>query len=296
MRSYSEYLNGIFPGMKVQKISINAGFTCPNRDGTIGTGGCIYCRNDSFSPSYCDSSKSICQQIAAGKNFFARKYPEMKYLVYFQSYTGTYGVDPSNLEKMWNEALAQKDVVGLVISTRPDSLTDKTLEIMTRINKEKRVLVEIGAETANDQTLQVINRNHSWHDVETTVGRISDKGLHCGLHLIAGLPGEDEETILETVRKAASLPIETLKIHQLQILKDTILAHKWVNDEIKIKSFSLQEYLDLCVKIYQIVPEHIVIERFLSQSPSEMVISPKWGLKNYEFMNKLANLLKEHNL
>ena len=292
MKSYSDYLSKIFPGIKVQKISIDAGFTCPNRDGTLSTGGCIYCRNDSFSPGYCNPSLSIKRQLEEGKRFFSRKYPDMKYLAYFQSYTGTYNKNAEELREMYLEALREDGVVGLIVATRPDCLPDATLRLLADINKNyKPVFIEIGAESSHDNTLKLINRNHSWEDVEKTVRKIAESGIHCGLHLILGLPGEDKDMIYETIRKTALLPIETLKLHQLQVLKDTPLFYMMKANELQIPEFSLNEYLELCAGIVKMIPENIVIERFLSQSPPEMVVSPSWGLKNYEFMTKLAKLL-----
>ena len=291
MKTYGEYLSEIFHGQKVQKISVDAGFTCPNRDGTRGSGGCIYCRNDSFSPSYCDSKESISNQISRGKAFFARKYPEMKFLAYFQSYTGTYLNDVSKLELLYREALKDDKVVGLVVATRPDSISDEALNLLADINCEKPVFIELGAETSNDTTLRLINRNHTWSDVIDATTRIGSKDLHCGIHLICGLPGEGEKEILQTVADTIKLPIETIKLHQLQVLLDTPLHNKMIAGEISVPNFTLEEYLQLCVKIVRMVPSHIVIERFLSQSPPEMVVSPSWGLKNYEFMAKLEHLL-----
>lgn len=291
MRTYGDYLAGIFPGVKVQKISVDAGFTCPNRDGTISTGGCSYCRNDSFSPSYCNPSETISLQIEKGKKFFSKKYSEMKFLAYFQKYTGTYSSDLSFLENLYREALKDNDVVGLVISTRPDCIPDSIINILAKINNEVPVFMEIGAESSFDSTLKLINRNHRWVDVEDAIKRLAQKGLRCGIHLIAGLPGENKEMILSTVEKACSLPIETLKLHQLQILKDTPLFWQWQKGEVEITNFSLDQYLNLCEEIIRIVPDNIIIERFLSQSPSELVVSPKWGLKNYQFMHKLAELI-----
>lgn len=292
MKSYSQYLESFFPGVKVQKISINAGFSCPNRDGTIGKGGCSYCRNDSFSPSYCDPSLSIAQQLEEGKNFFARKYPSMKYLAYFQSYTNTYSPDLNKLSQIYLTALNEEGIVGLVIGTRPDTLPDDTLELLSELNKLKPVFLEIGAETSFDETLVKINRHHSWNDVVDATERAMKRNLHCGLHLIAGLPGESCEMILTTVKKTVNLPIETLKLHQLQILHGTPLFEEWKSGTSEIKPFTLHDYLNLCREIVSIVPENIVIERFLAQSPPELVAAPKWGLKNYQFMNLLNNLLK----
>lgn len=293
MKTYGDYLAAIFPGIKVQKISIDAGFTCPNRDGSIGSGGCIYCRNDSFSPGYCNPGETVKEQLEKGKRFFRRKYPEMKYLAYFQRYTGTYGHSSEELKKIYEDAIEVDDIVGLVIGTRPDCLPGGIIEMLGELNREKPVFMEIGAESSHDETLSLINRNHCWEDVEISVRRLSGKGLRCGLHLIAGLPGENDEMVLETVKRTCELPIETLKLHQLQILKDTPLSKYWKEGKIKVKEYSLEEYLNLCKEIVRIVPERIIIERYLSQSPPEMVESPKWGLKNYEFMSKLAHYLKE---
>lgn len=287
MTTYADYLNHIFPGIKVQKISINAGFSCPNRDGTIGVGGCSYCRNDSFSPAYCMTTKSVAKQMEEGKNFFARKYPQMKYLAYFQSYTNTHGKDIEALRSIYEEALNCEDVVGLVIGTRPDTLPDPVIDLLDEINKKKPVFLEIGAETSNNHTLEIINRHHSWEDVESAVLRASAKGIRCGIHLIAGLPGEDNEQILTNVRKACALPIDTLKLHQLQILFDTPLYRQWKENLIDVRPFSLENYLSLCRQIVDIVPDNIIIERFLAQSPPDMVAAPKWGVKNYQFMHLL---------
>lgn len=291
MKTYSEYLSDIFPGIKVQKISVDAGFTCPNRDGTISYGGCIYCRNDSFSPSYCNSSESVTTQLENGKKFFSRKYPEMKFLAYFQSYTGTYNKEIEQLEKLYSEALKVKDIIGLVVATRPDCIPKEIINLLSNLNKEKPVFIELGVETSHDKTLRLINRNHTWNDVLNATERIGSNNLHCGIHLIAGLPGENREMILETIDKVVKLPIETIKLHQLQVLKETELLKRIQTGEMTVEDYTLEEYLQLCAEIIKRVPENIVIERFLSQSPPDMVISPSWGLKNYQFMSKLAKLL-----
>ena len=215
----------------------------------------------------------------------------MKVLAYFQSYTGTYNKEISELEYLYKSALSVEGVVGLVIATRPDCITDDVISLLERLNREHIVFVEFGAETSHDDTLRLINRNHTWEDLEVAVRKVASKGIHCGIHLIMGLPGENREMMLETVRKASALPIETLKLHQLQVLKNTILHDKLLKGEITVPDFSLEEYLDLCVEIIKLTPENIIIERFLSQSPPDLVVSPSWGLKNYQFMNKLSGLL-----
>lgn len=293
MLTYSEYLNNFYPGVKVQKISVNAGFSCPNRDGTIGTGGCSYCRNDSFSPAYCMTAAPVSRQLEEGKAFFSRKYPSMKYLAYFQSYTNTHGKHTDELRRLYEEALACEGIVGLVIGTRPDTLPDSVIELLGDLSKRSPVFLEIGAETSHDETLQRINRRHTWADVAEAVTRSAAAGLHCGLHLIAGLPGESRDMILRNVDEACRLPIETLKLHQLQILRDTPLCRQWESGEIDVEPFSLDDYLDLCAEIIERVPENIVIERFLAQSPPSLVVAPKWGLKNYQFADRLKSLISK---
>lgn len=288
---YNEYMQGIFPGIKVQKLSIDAGFTCPNRDGTIGRGGCIYCDNSSFTPRYCSSADSVREQIEKGKAFFCRKYPEMKYLVYFQSYTNTFGRDTSQLAALYEEAAATDGIVGIVIGTRPDCLPAALLDSLEEINRRIPVLVEIGAETSRDDTLRLINRNHTWTDVCNAVTALASRSIRTGLHLIAGLPGETSEDVLTTVGRACRLPIDSLKLHQLQVIRGTRLHRMWEAGEIEIRPYTLEEYMALCRRIVREVPRSICIERFLASSPPEMVVAPKWGLKNYQFTNLLMKQL-----
>ena len=290
-KDFGEYMGEVFPGMKVQKLSIDAGFTCPNRDGSIGRGGCIYCNNASFTPGYCSPHDSVEVQIGKGKDFFSRKYPEMKYLAYFQSYTNTFGRNADELMDMYRKASESEDVVGIIIGTRPDCLADDLLDVLADLNSRMPVIVEIGAETSFDETLRLINRNHTWAQVEDAVGRLHNRGMHVGLHLIAGLPGENGDDVIETVRKACRLPIDSIKMHQLQIVKGTPLLEKWKAGEIEVEPFTLEDYLELCVRIAEAVPRHICIERFLASSPPDMVVAPKWGLKNYQFTNLLMKRL-----
>lgn len=293
-KDFGDYMAEKFPGIKVQKISVNAGFSCPNRDGTIGRGGCIYCDNSSFTPGYCFSNESISSQLNAGKAFFARKYPKMKYLAYFQSFSNTFGRPVEELEQMYREAMNVEDVVGVIIGTRPDTLPQETVGMLGRLNKEMPVIVEIGAETSHDATLELINRGHSWRDVEDAVKRLHEAGISSGLHLIAGLPGETLEMTLETVRKAVALPIDSIKLHHLQILRNTRLAQLWESGKLSVEQFTVEKYIDLCIKIINLVPRNITIERFLASSPPDKVLSPHWGLKNYEFTNLLKNKLKDN--
>lgn len=281
---YATYLKRFFD-FKVQKISINAGYTCPNRDGSKGTGGCIYCNNNSFSTVAADRH-SVTEQLEDGKKFFAHKYPSMKYLAYFQAYTSTYG-DIDRLLAQYQEALHVPDVVGLVIGTRPDMVPDSLLDSLAIIARSKYVMIEYGAESAHDATLQLVNRCHTWHDVEDAVDRTRRRGIHCCLHLIMGLPGETTSMMLETIRKTCSLKPDVLKLHQLQILKNTPLAAKISSGDIKVIPFDINEYIELCREIIKLVPREIAIERFTSSAPTDMVIAPRWGIKNYQFTQML---------
>ena len=310
----------------MQKITIDARFSCPNRDGTIGRGGCVYCNNLSFSPM--PSRGSIAAQIEAGKAFFARKYPRMRYLAYFQSYTNTHGpID--RLMELYSEALATEGVDGLIIGTRPDCVSDELLRALSALGRP--VIMEYGAESSHNDTLRVINRCHTWEQTVDTVERTVAAGLPVGLHFIMGLPGETEEMMLQTAGRAARLPISTLKFHQLQIISGTTLAKgiqgltplsttfdASVTSEASdtsetsatstriqnrptfrgrpIEIFSVDAYIDLCVKIVEtIVRENpsIAIERFTSQAPAGMLIAPRWGLKNYQFTHLLEKALRE---
>ena len=294
-KDYSEFLAEKFPGIKVQKLSVDAGFSCPNRDGTIDTGGCIYCDNRSFTPRYCSPRDSVATQLEKGRRFFAHKYPEMKYLAYFQSFTGTHAAAPAYLRSLYEEAASQPDIVGIVIGTRPDALPDNVMDLLEDLNRTCPVFVEIGAETSHDATLRLINRCHSWHDVEEATRRLHARGIESGLHLIAGLPGESPEDVLSTIRRAIGLPIGSIKLHQLQIIRGTTLHSLWERCEIPVESYTPDAYLDLCVRIVEIVGRSVAIERFLASAPPEMVVSPKWGLKNYQFTNLLHNRLRQKN-
>lgn len=285
---YADYLKSIFGKGKVQKISVNAGMSCPNRDGTLGIGGCIYCNNESFSPAYCMNTESdVSAQLREGISFFSRKYPEMRYLAYFQSFSNTYGRSVEELRQMYEEALRCQGVVGLVIGTRPDTLSEDVLALLQEINGRVPVIMELGAESSDDATLRLINRGHTWADTVNAVQRINRRGLRCGLHLIAGLPSETRQRSLQSVRDAVGLPIDTIKLHQLQILRRTRLHQLWLDNAISVTPFELEEYIEFCKEVIRIVPRHIVIERFLAQAPPEMVVAPRWGIKNYQFKNLL---------
>ncbi|MDD4719319.1 MAG: TIGR01212 family radical SAM protein [Bacteroides sp.] len=290
---FPTFLKSFFP-YKVQKISINAGFTCPNRDGAIGRGGCTYCNNQTFSPAYCKTTKTITQQLEDGKHFFAHKYPSMKYLAYFQSYTNTYD-SFDGLKAKYEEALAVKDVVGLVIGTRPDCISDELLDYLEKISKKVFVLVEFGIESTLDDTLLRVNRGHSYETVVDAVNRTSDRGILTGGHVILGLPGESLQSILDQPKVLSKLPLNTLKLHQLQIIKGTQMEEEFTNFPEDFYLTTLDDYLTLVISYLQRLRPDMVVERFISQSPKELILSPLWGIKNHEFNMMLIQRMKKEN-
>ena len=278
---------------RVQKISIDAGFTCPNRDGRIGIGGCIFCDNKSFNPSYCSHKKSITEQLEDGKRFFAKKYPEMKYLAYFQAYTNTYDT-VDKLKQLYEEALKVEDVVGIVIGTRPDCVSSELLDYLEELNKRTFLIVEYGIESCNDDTLRYINRGHDFACTRKAVEETAKRGIYVGGHVIMGLPGEDASESLRQAPIISSLPLTMLKIHQMQFIKGTRLAK--IYKERPFHLYTIEEYIDLITQYIGLLRSDLVLERFVTQSPPEMLIAPKWGLKNYEFTNLLNNRLREMRL
>ena len=288
---FGSWIRKQFP-YRVQKISIDAGFSCPNRDGRISSGGCTFCDNRTFNPSYCNKTKSIREQLAEGKAFFARKYPEMKYLAYFQAYTNTYD-SLDRLKTMYEEALAVDDVVGIVIGTRPDCVSDELLDYLAELAKQTFVMVEYGIESANDETLKRINRGHDFACSRDAIERTHSRGILTGGHIILGLPGEDANESLRQAPIISSLPLDVLKIHQMQIIRGTALAREYEKHPFHV--YSVDEYLDLVVKFISLLRPDLVLERFVSQSPKELLIAPKWGLKNYEFTNLLRKKINKKN-
>lgn len=287
---FSTFLKHHFP-FKVQKISLNAGFTCPNRDGSKGWGGCTYCNNQTFNPDYCRTEKSITQQLEEGKQFFARKYPDMKYLAYFQAYTNTYG-ELQTLIAKYEEALAVPDVVGLVIGTRPDCMPPELLDYLEQLNKRTFLLVEYGIESANNDTLKRINRGHTYEQAEEAVRQTAARGILVGAHIILGLPGETHDELIKQAQRLSQLPLTTLKLHQLQLIKGTRMAAEYQQHPEAFHLFELDEYVEMVVDYVQHLRPDLVLERFVSQSPSDLRLAPHWGVKNYEFNAKVQKKMK----
>lgn len=290
---FGDFLKRIFP-FKVQKISINAGFTCPNRDGSKGWGGCTYCNNQTFSPDYCRTEKSVSQQLQEGISFFSRKYPEMKYLAYFQAYTNTYD-ELEALKAKYEEALAFPDVVGLIIGTRPDCMPDDLLDYLYNRSRQVFVMVEYGVESTLDATLERINRGHTWGESREAIVRTASRGIYTGAHMILGLPGESRADILSHAVKLSELPLTTLKLHQLQLIKQTRMGKEYGDYPERFQLYEADAYIDLVVDFLEKLNPSIVVERFVSQSPKELLIAPQWGIKNHEFTAKVMRRLQERN-
>jgi len=279
---------------RVQKISINAGFTCPNRDGSKGTGGCTYCNNQTFSPEYCQSSKSVSAQVEEGITFFHHKYKAQLYLAYFQSYTNTYD-SLDNLIALYEEALSYPNVAGIVVGTRPDCVSDELMDYFAELSTNKYVMIEYGVESTRDETLLFINRGHTYAVAEQAIIKTAARGIRTGAHIILGLPNESLETILSHASNLSALPLDMLKIHQLQLVRGTKMAQQFAENPEGFQLYSAEEYIELAIDFLEVLNPDIAVERFVSQSPKELLIAPTWGLKNFEFTAKIVKRLTERN-
>lgn len=285
---YGAWMRRQFP-FRVQKISIDAGFSCPNRDGHISHGGCTFCDNRTFNPSYCQPSKSITEQITEGKEFFRHKYPDMKYLAYFQAFSNTYAT-LDTLQRRYEEALSAEDVVGIVIGTRPDCVSNEILNYLESLNRQTFMIMEYGIESVSDDTLRRVNRGHNFECSRRAITETHNRGILTGAHIILGLPGESAEDNVRQADIISALPIDILKLHQLQIIRGTQLAAEYERQPFNL--YTADEYIDLCRRYIERLRPDMVLERFVSQSPKELLVAPKWGLKNYEFANRFVNYMK----
>jgi len=292
---YSSFIKQQF-GERVQKVSLDTGFTCPNRDGTKGIGGCTYCNNNTFNPNYCKPTKSITQQLDEGIAFFAKKYDSQKYLAYFQAYTNTYA-DFDLVKQLYTEAIEHPEIIGLVIGTRPDCINDDIIDFLSDLAKDHFIALEFGVESTINRTLDLINRCHTFEETIEAYEMANNKGLHLGAHMIIGLPGETKEEILEHASRISELPIKTLKLHHLQVVKHTMMAIQLKNTPEMFNLFSAEEYVELITEFIARVRPDIIIERFISESPKHLLIAPQWdGLKNFEVVAKIDKKLVEKDL
>lgn len=298
--SYNAYFTREFGG-RVQKISIDAGFTCPNRDGKISTGGCTFCRNDAFNPSYCLPEKSIRQQIEEGIDFHQRRYRRAKqYLAYFQAYSNTYKpID--ELERIYSEALSVEGITGIVVGTRPDCINEEILELLSRLSKSMEgndfsIILEYGIESIYDATLQRVNRGHDFATAKKAIELTHKYGFHCGGHFIFGLPGETREMMLNAAGIISDLPLTTIKFHQLQIFKDTKMADEYLSNPSYFHLFSLEEYIEFVIDFIERLNPDIVIERFAGEVPPRYLISKPWlNLRYDQVLARIEQRLEERD-
>ena len=293
--SYSSYFRDRW-GARVQKVSIDAGFTCPNRDGSKSFGGCTYCRNDAFNPSYCHPSKSVTEQIREGIKFHKWRYNEaVSYLAYFQAYSNTYA-PLETLKKLYEEALSYPDVVGLIIGTRPDCVDEEKLYYFKNLSKKCYLAIEYGIESCYNKTLKRINRGHTFEDAVSAIESTSSLGINTGAHFIFGLPGETREEMLAQVDFISDLPIKTVKFHQLQIMKGTPMEIEFRNNPEDFELFEWEEYLDFFISFLERLNPAIVVERFTGEAPPRFLSGEGWGKKRTDqIVNIVEKRLEELN-
>lgn len=291
--SYSGYFRRTFGG-RVQKLSVDAGFTCPNRDGTISTGGCTFCNNVAFTPSYCMPGKSVRQQIEEGIEFHRRRYrTASRYLVYFQSFSNTYA-PPARLRELYGEALACPEVAGIVVGTRPDCVDAEKLDLLAELARGHYVAIEYGIESTCDETLRAVNRGHDFACARRAVEMAAERGLHVGAHFILGLPGETDAMLLGQVDAINALPLTTVKFHQLQVFRATAMAAEYDADPGRFRFWEVDEYIDLFIEILRRLRPDVVVERFASEAPPRYHYGRNWGLvRNETLLAMLEKRLEE---
>ena len=293
--AYSNYFKNHF-GDRIQKVSIDAGFTCPNRDGIKGRGGCTFCNNKAFNPSYCIPEKSITQQINEGIEFHQTRYKNVdKYLAYFQAYSNSYA-PLDELKKIYTEALNHKNIIGIVVGTRPDCVDEEKLDYFAELSKKYYVVIEYGIESCYNRTLDKINRGHSYEESEMAIRMTADRGIRTGGHMIMGLPGESKEEMLAQASVLSKLPLDSIKFHQLQIIKGTLMAKQFKEDPGQFKFFELDEYVDFIIDFIEMINPNFLIERFAGEAPPPFNLTPLvWGLRYYEILQKIENRMAERD-
>ena len=291
--SYISYCQQTY-GSRLQKLSIDAGFSCPNRDGTKGIGGCTYCVNDAFNPSYCQPGKSVTQQINEGIPFHRTRYKRAGgFIAYFQAYSNTYA-SIADLRKRYEEAIVHPEITGLSIGTRPDCLSQDVLDLLVEINKQKSVAVEIGVESCYDTSLDRICRGHSFAEAVDAITRTSKTGLHTAAHFIFGLPGETIDDMLKMAGIISDLPLNSVKFHQLQIIKGTAMEQEFADKPQDFVTFTLEAYIDFIVDFLERFNPAIMIERLSGEVPPRFLAGPSWGLiRNDQVLQRIEKRLAE---
>jgi radical SAM protein (TIGR01212 family) len=277
-------------GVPVYKVNVDAGFTCPNRDGRVSTGGCIYCNNDSFRPAACERKLSIREQIERGIPYLRTRYGAEKFLVYFQPYTNTYA-SVDTLERLYGEALDMPGVIGLAIGTRPDCVDEQKIALLESFARRSFVLVEYGLQSIHDRTLAFINRGHDYACFKRALALTAGRGIRIGAHIILGLPGETKEDMFATAGELSGLPVEFLKIHQLQVVRDTALADLYA--QRPFPTFGYFEYIEMVADFLERLSPDIVIQRLFAAAPDNILIAPVWNKTRSEFLNDLDRFMEQ---
>jgi radical SAM protein (TIGR01212 family) len=294
LNAYPDYMRKKF-GTRVQKLTIDAGFSCPNRDGTKGFGGCTFCLNDAFNPSYCAPSKSITQQITEGIEFHEKRYRRAeKYLAYFQAFSNTHApVDL--LAERYQEALNCDGVIGLVIGTRPDCMDAEKLDLLLYLSKKHHIVVEYGIETIYNKTLERVNRCHTFEETQAAIEMTAGKGIHVGGHLIFGLPGESRQDMLKSAAVISAMPLDSIKFHQLQIFKGTEMEDEFKKHPEDFNTPGEEEYLNFIVEYIELLNPAIVVERIAGETPPRYAVRKPWGPRYDQILVKFENMLEERN-
>ena len=294
LNTYSDYFKREFGG-RVQKITLDAGFTCPNRDGTCGTGGCTFCNNKAFNPSYNDPEKSIESQILQGMNFHRTRYRKAtRFLAYFQAYSNTYS-SLEHMQSLYEQALKVPGIIGIVVGTRPDCVDEDKLNYFQELSQKHYVTVEYGIESVINRTLQRVNRGH---DVEKSLWAVSEtarRGVRVGGHMIIGLPGEDRQDFLDSGRELSRWPLNNIKFHQLQVIRHTAMAREYEERPNEFVSFTLEEYLELMMEIVEQLNPSIVVERIAGEVTPGMGIREGWGIRYDRVLQAFEDLLEKHD-
>lgn len=282
-------------GSRIQKLTIDAGFTCPNRDGSKSTGGCTFCNNQAFNPSYCEPNKPIRKQIAEGIRFHEKRYKKAtKYMAYFQAYSNTYA-NLDVLRQRYFEALENENVIGLIIGTRPDCITPEIVELLSEIHSNHELRIEFGIESVYDKTLKEINRGHTFKETIEAFELCSKNGLECGGHIILGLPGENREMIIDSANILSSLPLANLKLHQLHYVKDSLLGKEFLKAPAKFKQFSLDEYIDVVIAFLEKLKPQIVIERLAGETRPNLNLGTTWGIRYDKVLQRIEKELEQRD-
>jgi len=292
--AYADYFKKEF-GARVQKLSVNAGFTCPNRDGTVGRGGCTFCDNRAFNPSYNEACKPVRQQLDEGIGFHRNRYRKVsKYLAYFQAYSNTYA-PVEELERIYRPALDHPDVVGIVVGTRPDCVDNVKLDYFRELSEQVFIVIEYGIESVHNDTLLAINRGHTFEQTRDAIEETAARGIRTGGHMILGLPGESEEQMIADTEVISSLPLHSVKYHQLQLIRGTVMERQFRKDPGSFRFFEMEEYLQMMADIIERLDPGIVVERIAGEVNPGTAAREGWGVRYDRVLGRFEEIMEERD-